>query len=132
MRSPARSGAAERLRHPARYLATVAPLQRLAAESAVRPEERIFEYCLNALRLDEGFSAAAFEAATGLPAQALGRGLAQAMAKGLLVGDGAGQPWRPTELGHRFLNELQALFLPERAGKTLNASQRLAAPQKIG
>jgi oxygen-independent coproporphyrinogen-3 oxidase len=122
----------ERLRHPARYLEAVAPAQRLAVESVVRPEERVFEYCLNALRLDEGFSAAAFEAATGLAAQVLDRGVAGAVARGLLVGDGAAQPWRPTELGHRFLNDLQALFLPERAGKTPITSQRLAAPQKIG
>jgi oxygen-independent coproporphyrinogen-3 oxidase len=134
-RSDAASGQiwrSERLRHPARYLERAAPSQRIAVESVVRPEERAFEYCLNALRLDEGFSAATFEAATGVSAQALSRGVADAVARGLLVGDGAGRPWRPTELGHRFLNELQALFLPERTGRALNASQRLAAPQKIG
>ncbi len=62
-----------------------------------------------ALPVVEGFASADFEARTGLrigaaePAlkTAAGRGLVQATARG----------WRPTELGSRFLNDLQASFL---------------------
>jgi oxygen-independent coproporphyrinogen-3 oxidase len=134
-RSDAASGEiwrSERLRHPARYLDARAPADRIAAEFPVPPSERVFEFCLNALRLREGFSTAAFQAATGLPTRSLEPGLARARARGLVEAWDAGTSWRPTELGHRFLNELQALFLPDRADATLKASQRLAATQKIG
>jgi oxygen-independent coproporphyrinogen-3 oxidase len=133
-RSDAASGEiwrSERQRHPARYLDARQPADRLAAEFPVLPAERVFEFCLNALRLREGFSAAAFHAATGLPVQALSPGLERALARGLIEECEAGAGWRPTDLGQRFLNELQALFLPDRAGKPPNAAQRLAAAQKI-
>jgi oxygen-independent coproporphyrinogen-3 oxidase len=37
--------------------------------------------------------------------------VAEAVAKGLLAVDPGGR-WAPTELGLRFLNDLQAIFLP--------------------
>lgn len=70
-----------------------------------------FEYLLNALRLPAGFSEAAFSARTGLTLDAIEAPLEKAIADGLLMECEQGM-WRPTPLGFRFLNELQARFLP--------------------
>jgi coproporphyrinogen III oxidase-like Fe-S oxidoreductase len=68
-----------------------------------------FEFMLNALRLNDGFSAACYHARTGLALQNLNEKLAKAEGSGLLESVALG--WRPTELGRRFLNDLQASFL---------------------
>ena len=78
---------------------------------AVAPDDAIFEFMLNALRLTEGFTTTLFEARTRQPIGRIGAVLARAVARGLLVHDGRGH-WRPTRLGFRFLNDLQAEFLP--------------------
>ncbi len=69
-----------------------------------------FEFMLNALRLDAGFAAAEFAARTGLDPATLAPALDAAQRRGLLTPTTTG--WRPTELGARFLNDLQASFLP--------------------
>jgi oxygen-independent coproporphyrinogen-3 oxidase len=68
-----------------------------------------FEFMLNALRLNEGFASADFEARTGLGMSAAAPTLNAALARGLVQATADG--WRPTELGSRFLNDLQASFL---------------------
>jgi putative oxygen-independent coproporphyrinogen III oxidase len=84
---------------------------RLAEEHALDAGARRFEFMLNALRLLEGFSLAVFEARTGLPADFARPGLEDGRNRGWLTSpDGAW--WRPTALGGRFLNDVQALFLP--------------------
>lgn len=69
-----------------------------------------FEYMLNVLRLPAGFTEAGFEERTGLDWACIEARIAEAGRTGLIRRDGA--RWRPTELGFRFLNELQARFLP--------------------
>jgi len=69
-----------------------------------------FEFMLNALRLNEGFSIRCFEARTGLPAEAFAAAMRDSAAKGLVHATDGG--WKPTDLGGRFLNDLQAAFLP--------------------
>jgi oxygen-independent coproporphyrinogen-3 oxidase len=64
---------------------------------------------LNALRLEEGFSLDAFAARTGLPASAIARPLDLAQQRGWL--QRGKTRLVPTELGHRFTNDLVALFL---------------------
>jgi len=68
---------------------------------------------LNVLRLTEDFGEADFAARTGLEFETIARAIAEAQRKRLLQAAGPGR-WRVTELGQRFLNDLQALFLPER------------------
>jgi oxygen-independent coproporphyrinogen-3 oxidase len=68
-----------------------------------------FEFMLNALRLNEGFTSDCFQERTGLPLQSLDEKLARAQDQGLLEQRPDG--WQPTELGRRFLNDLQAGFL---------------------
>ncbi|HXP66457.1 MAG TPA: radical SAM family heme chaperone HemW [Steroidobacteraceae bacterium] len=68
-----------------------------------------FEFMLNALRLNDGFDAADYHARTGLKIESLEEKLMRAQGRGLLEPKPSG--WRPTELGRRFLNDLQAGFL---------------------
>jgi putative oxygen-independent coproporphyrinogen III oxidase len=68
-----------------------------------------FEFMLNALRLNEGFSTHDFECRTGLPASAIEPKLRRAWQRGLIEVTARG--WRPSPLGGRFLNDLQAGFL---------------------
>ena len=74
-------------------------------------DDLAFEFCLNALRLVAGFDAELFEARTGLPWSVLAAPLAAARARGLVT-LGADRTLAPTTLGQRFLNDLQAIFLP--------------------
>jgi oxygen-independent coproporphyrinogen-3 oxidase len=104
-----------------RYRKVANPLQYMQAMEAGEhgaeaevPDEAgvLFEFMLNALRLVDGFSEAQFEARTGLSATRLAEEAGAALARGLIERSREGQ-WRPTDLGRRFLNDLQAEFLRE-------------------
>jgi putative oxygen-independent coproporphyrinogen III oxidase len=79
------------------------------ARNYVAAADLPFEFMLNALRLNEGFSSDCYQARTGLQLENLGQTLAQAQDRGLL--ESVASRWRPTSLGRRFLNDLQASFL---------------------
>jgi oxygen-independent coproporphyrinogen-3 oxidase len=116
----------EKARSPRAYLDSGG---RAGQRRPVPARELPFEYMLNALRLHEGFTHAHFTAATGLAASAVQPVLARLSGRGL-IGE-AGGSWRPTEVGFRFLNELQAEFLPEgklgpAQGELCTAGSRLA------
>lgn len=68
-----------------------------------------FEFMLNALRLNQGFDTGLFYERTGLLINSIEAVLNQAEARGLIERDHL--RIRPTELGRRFLNDLQELFL---------------------
>ena len=68
-----------------------------------------FEFMLNALRLTEGFDPNLFGERTGMNISAITKALNEAEAKGLLYRDF--KLIKPTELGQRFLNDLQEMFL---------------------
>lgn len=72
-------------------------------------EELAFEFMLNALRLNQGFAVPDFQQRTGLSAESIQPALANAQARGLLEPREGG--WRATQLGLRFLNDLQMSFL---------------------
>ena len=98
-----------RARQPREYLMR-SPAERIAERSLIAKEDLPFEYMLNLLRLVEGFDRAAFETRTGLSIDAVAVVLTSAEARGLLERDDVDH-WRPTELGQRFLNDLQEMFL---------------------
>jgi putative oxygen-independent coproporphyrinogen III oxidase len=77
--------------------------------SCILPGDLPFEFMLNALRLNEGFTSRDYRERTGLEIGSAEPKLAAAVKRGLL----AIRPdaWYPTELGRRFLNDLQASFL---------------------
>ena len=70
-----------------------------------------FEFMLNTLRLTGGFGPNLFGERTGMGINAIDKTLNAAEAKGLLYRDH--KIIRPTELGQRFLNDLQQMFLGE-------------------
>ena len=99
-----------RFRQPASYLERAARGEFLAEHVEVGRRDLPFEFMLNALRLSEGVPARLFAERTGLPASAIEAPLQQAEQRGLIERDHA--RIQPTELGRRFLTDLQALFLP--------------------
>ncbi len=102
-----------RFRQPAGYLARAAAAAFVAEHVEVARSELPFEFMLNALRLCDGFPVAWFTARTGLPWSAVEPTLERAESRGLVRRDL--ERAVPTELGSRFLSDLQAMFLP---GKT--------------
>jgi len=81
-----------------------------AARREVPLAELPFEYMLNVLRLNEGFSLAEFERGTRLGEAVVRPALMDLERRGLLTRDG--ERLRPSESGFRFLNDLQSKFLP--------------------
>jgi oxygen-independent coproporphyrinogen-3 oxidase len=98
---------------PREYLERAARGAALGAREPVPPAQRPFEFMLNALRLPGGFACEAFESRTGLAMAAVDEILERAADRGLTAVSASG--WRPTPFGLRFLNDLQALFLPVNA-----------------
>jgi oxygen-independent coproporphyrinogen-3 oxidase len=99
-----------RVKSPARYLAAALPGERIAETRSVPAAERLFEFCLNALRLVDGFDWTTFETRTGLSRQVAEAVCSECAHDGLLEPVAAGG-WRPSTLGFRYLNDLQARFL---------------------
>jgi oxygen-independent coproporphyrinogen-3 oxidase len=110
-------GAIRRLskqRHPRAYL-QAARSGNWRAEDRIVPEaERCFEFFLNQLRLRSGVRIADFTPRTGLDWSVALRAVGEAVARGLL--ERREDRLVPTELGWRFVNETQALFLPDTNG----------------
>jgi oxygen-independent coproporphyrinogen-3 oxidase len=100
------------LRHkqPRRYIEAMRRGAPLAEERGVTRGDVGFEFLLNALRLTDGFAAALFAERTGFPLAIVQRQVDEAERRGLLERDH--ERIRPTPLGRRFLNDLQAIFLP--------------------
>ena len=101
-----------RFRHPDRYVQATRSGNAVSEAVEVARADLVFEFMLNSLRLTDGFALGLFAERTGLPFSAVESGLARSAARGLLVMEV--DRVRPTELGRRFLSDLQALFLPER------------------
>jgi oxygen-independent coproporphyrinogen-3 oxidase len=70
-----------------------------------------FEFMLNVLRLSDGFTEKEYRGRTGLGTATVLTTLTEAAADGLIEQLSPGH-WRPTMTGFRFLNDLQARFLP--------------------
>ena len=100
-----------RWKQPRQYMEKVAQASPIQDEFAVAVADLPFEFMMNALRLNQGFDAALFEARTTLPLLSIENELRQAEADGLLVrrlGHIA-----PSEHGRRFLNRLLERFIGE-------------------
>jgi putative oxygen-independent coproporphyrinogen III oxidase len=81
----------------------------IGGDEYISPENRPFDYMLNALRLIDGFSLRDFEFRTGLSREAIAPQLVKTMQHGWLEIEG---DWaKPTELGMRFANDVMGLFL---------------------
>ncbi len=88
------------------------PATTIGETSVIAETQLPFEFMLNALRLNEGFSLHEYERQTGLEWASIEHKIAAAMDRGLLEARALGPPgWKPTDLGRRFLNELLLSFL---------------------
>lgn len=106
-----------------RYQKPANPLQYMKFQETDDPEitrtvldrdDLMFEFMLNALRLNDGFAENVFLQRTGLSTSDLIGATRNARQRGLIECDN-NEIWKPTELGGRFLNDLQSEFIVERA-----------------
>jgi oxygen-independent coproporphyrinogen-3 oxidase len=96
------------VRHPRDYLD--ASKRQTQILKPVAGNDLIFEFMLNALRLIKGVPAALFTERTGIPLQQIEPLLAAARQKGLMTNEST--QLAASELGIKFLNDLQGIFLP--------------------
>jgi oxygen-independent coproporphyrinogen-3 oxidase len=100
-----------RLRSPESWMNQVGAGNHVSESRLVTADELPFEFMLNALRLVDGVPTTSFEERTGLSLATIASELRLATERGLL--DPAPTRIRATELGRRFLNDLQGMFLRE-------------------
>ncbi len=100
-----------RTANPTNYLAEAEKGVFESERRVVTDEDLPFEFALNVLRLTDGVAASRWEATTGRPLSFVEPVLADLRTKGLLVPD-VGRI-AVTELGRRFLSDVQEAFLSE-------------------
>jgi len=100
-----------KVRAPRGYLEHAGSERRIGGDDIVPDEQIPFEFMLNALRLNAGFSLTQFSATTGLDLGTIRPRLEAAVARDWLVLDG--EQVRTTEFGRRFLNDVIVAFLPD-------------------
>jgi putative oxygen-independent coproporphyrinogen III oxidase len=98
-----------KLKHPQAFMQHAGSAQAIGGDERIAVEQRPFEFMLNALRLQQGFSLGDFEARTGLPRASIADAVQAAEARGWLLADG--DRVRPSEAGARFVNDVIELFL---------------------
>jgi putative oxygen-independent coproporphyrinogen III oxidase len=100
-----------RYKQPASFIEAAQKGNAVSEEHEIGRGEMGFEFMLNALRLTGGFDPNLFGERTGMSITAIDKALNEAEGKGLLYRDF--KLIKPTELGQRFLNDLQEMFLVE-------------------
>ena len=100
-----------RFKQPASFMDSAKRGNPVQEEHEIARADMGFEFMLNTLRLTGGFDPNLFGERTGMSITAISKALDAAEAKGLLTRDF--KLIRPTELGQRFLNDLQEMFLAE-------------------
>jgi len=98
--------------NPKQYMQSIESGEDSPELRTVSAADRVFEFMLNVLRLTGGFDEELFTARTGLSVDILRKRMEPSIGRGLIEA-ADGHCWRATPLGRRFLNELQAEFLPE-------------------
>ena len=98
-----------KMKHPDAWLRSAGTSAAIGGDEDILPGRRPFDFMLNALRLNAGFSLELFERRTGLPATSIAAELRVATERGWLEVRDAHVI--PTELGRRFTNDVIGLFL---------------------
>ena len=98
-----------RHKNPKAYMQAVHEGREVQESAEISRDDMGFEFMLNTLRLTQGFAVNLFAERTGLALNTMEPALQSAENKGLIYRDH--QVIRPTELGRRFLNDLQQEFL---------------------
>ncbi|HLX28479.1 MAG TPA: radical SAM family heme chaperone HemW [Casimicrobiaceae bacterium] len=114
-----------RWKQPKQYLAQAVQGRAIQETTTVAPRDLPFEFMLNALRLTDGVPTSLFAERTGLPLAVVAEAIAEATHRGLLDSDP--MVLKPTSLGRRFLNDLQAMFLAKPSLKAGRAISRQGA-----
>ncbi|MDP9139470.1 MAG: radical SAM family heme chaperone HemW [Pseudomonadota bacterium] len=97
-----------RHKHPRIYQQHAGSRAVVQEETIIGPADLPFEFMMNALRLNDGFTPQLYEGRTGLPWDPASAPIAEAMRLGLLL---VGERIQPSEMGRRYLNRLLQLFL---------------------
>jgi oxygen-independent coproporphyrinogen-3 oxidase len=100
-----------RFKQPKAFMEAARAGNPVQEEYEIGRDDMGFEFMLNTLRLTGGFAPNLFAERTGMSINAIDKTMNEAEAKGLLYRDH--MIIRPTELGLRFLNDLQQMFLSE-------------------
>jgi len=111
-----------RIRQPRQYLESIDNGALELDRVAIPPTDLAFEFMLNALRLPSGFTTDQFTSRTGQPLETILPVLDKALRRGLIEEARTADAFRPTDLGLRFLNDLQAMFLPSRSAAAAEAT----------
>ena len=109
-----RTGRIERYRKvrvPASYMAKAGTVEATAERWPLNAPDIVLEFMMNALRLNDGVPLELIPERTGLPSRAFAAMIEQGERRGWLATDGG--LLRATETGHRYLNSLLEIFLPE-------------------
>jgi len=99
-----------RQRHPGSWMKEVWEGKGIIEDRVLDPAERVFEFFLNQLRLRDGVLKDQLEPRAGVAWNEVATRVNGAIEKGLLRDENG--VLSPTELGWRFTNEIQAVFLP--------------------
>lgn len=100
-----------RFKQPASFIEAAKRGNPVQEEHEIGRADMGFEFMLNTLRLTGGFDPNLFGERTGMSINTIAKALNEAEAKGLIYRDH--KLVKPTELGQRFLNDLQEMFLAE-------------------
>jgi len=106
---PERAVRTNKPKQPREYQAQVMSRATVGDCVPIHAKDLPFEFMLNALRLNDGFTERDYRLRTGLAMATAEITLSRAVERGLLVRQPDG--WKPTDLGFRCLSDLQASFL---------------------
>jgi len=101
-----------KFKHPDDYMRSAGSADAYQQENTISPEELLFEYLLNQLRLVNGFSLEEMQATIGTTPSELKKALKQPLEQGLLFLDNTS--CRTSTLGFRYLNDILVACLPEK------------------
>ncbi len=94
---------------PKYYISEVNKNNYINEEQLLTTNDRVFEFMMNSLRLNNGFDITSFEQKTNLPINEIYKELSIAKEKQLIIEING--RIKPTILGQNFLNELLQIFL---------------------
>jgi len=100
-----------KIKHPRNYQDTAHSPKRVSTTTRLDTDDVVLEFAMNALRLEQGFSPAAFTTATGLSYAVIENIVNRCLTDGLLTRED--DTVRTSHRGQRYLNELLQHWMPD-------------------